>query len=136
MLKFSIPIAPVPASRPRFTRTGHAYDTKKYMQFKRDIHYWLSDNYHDEPLSDKPLMIRYEFYRKVQSSISKKEHARRISGQVKPTTKPDVDNYVKSMQDCLIGQVLEDDNIVCDIHAIKRYADEPHIEVEITEVKD
>lgn len=136
MIKLNIPIAPVPASRPRVTRTGHAYDTKQYSKFKRDVKYWLSFNYKDELIERKPIMIDYTFYRPIQSSVSKKEHDRRKNNEVLPIVKPDLDNYVKAMQDCLTGFVIGDDNMVVDSHARKRYSEEPHIEVEITELGD
>lgn len=81
-------------------------------------------------------MIDYTFYRNIQSSISKKEHDRRKNNEVLPIVKPDLDNYVKAMQDCLTGFVIGDDNMVVDSHSRKRYSEEPHIEVEITELGD
>lgn len=136
MTSLNIPIAPVAASRPRVTRTGHAYDTKKYSKFKRDVKYWLNFNYKEELIEHKPIMIDYAFYRPIQSSISKKEHDRRKNNVVLPIVKPDLDNYIKAMQDCLTGHVIGDDNMVVDIHARKFYSDNPHIEVEIQVLGD
>lgn len=136
MISLNIPIEPVAASRPRVTRTGHAYDTKKYSKFKHDVKYWLNFNYKEELIEHKPIMIDYTFYRPIQSSISKKEHDIRKNNVVLPIVKPDLDNYIKAMQDCLTGHVISDDNMVVDIHARKFYSEEPHIEVEITELGD
>lgn len=91
MTSLNIPIEPVAASRPRVTRTGHAYDTKKYSKFKRDVKYWLNFNYREELIENKPIMIDYTFYRPIQSSIRKKEHDRRKNNVVLPIVKPGLD---------------------------------------------
>lgn len=136
MIRLEIPIAPVPASRPRVTKTGHAYDTKQYSKFKKDVNYWLAFNYKDEPLADVPLMVRYEFYRDIQSSISKKEHHRRAINAVRPIVKPDLDNYVKAIQDCCTGHLWQDDNLIVDSRSAKYYSETPHIIVEVTKLGD
>ena len=135
MISLNIPIEPVAASRPRITKYGN-FDTKKYKQFKKDMNYWLSFNYKDKLIEKKPIMMDYTFYRPIQSSLSKKEHDRRKTNVVLPIVKPDLDNYVKAVQDCLTGNVIGDDNIVIESHSRKLYSEEPHIEVQITILGD
>lgn len=135
MISLNIPIEPVAASRPRITKYGN-FDTKKYKQFKKDMNYWLSFNYKDKLIEKKPIMMDYTFYRPIQSSLSKKEHDRRKNNVVLPIVKPDLDNYVKAVQDCLIGNVIGDDNIVVESHSRKLYSEKPHIEVQITVLGD
>lgn len=135
MISLNIPIEPVAASRPRITKYGN-FDTKKYKQFKKDMNYWLSFNYKDKLIEKKPIMMDYTFYRPIQSRLSKKEHDRRKNNVVLPIVKPDLDNYVKAVQDCLTGNVIGDDNIVVESHSRKLYSEEPHIEVQITVLGD
>jgi Holliday junction resolvase RusA-like endonuclease len=134
-IRLEIPIAPVPASRPRFRRNGHTYDAKKYRDFKLTVKSWLIHHTSGRLIKNTSLTVKYEFYRPIQSSISKKEHHRRAINAVKPVTKPDVDNYVKAMQDCLVGTVIEDDNIITDISASKRYSEKPRIVITISKTE-
>lgn len=83
---------------------------------------------------DGPLEVCFEFYRPVQTSISKKERARRLSGVHRPTVKPDLSNYIKALEDGLNGIIWIDDNQIVQIVAEKFYADQPHLTVEIKEL--
>lgn len=40
---------------------------------------------------DSAISVTIRFFRKVQKSVSKKEHARRTKGYVRPIVKPDLD---------------------------------------------
>ncbi len=88
---------------------------------------------HDRGLEpyDGELTVRFEFYRPVQASISKKERARRLLGVHRPTVKPDLDNYIKSTSDALNGILWVDDNLIISLEAKKFYAEQPHLTVEI-----
>ena len=68
-------------------------------------------------------------------SWTKKKRSDAISGLIKKTTKPDLDNIVKSIKDALNGIVYIDDNQVTDIIARKRYGDEPCIQVRVKEIE-
>lgn len=52
-----------------------------------------------------------------------------------PTIKPDTSNYIKSFEDALNGIVWKDDSQITDIHAYKRYSENPRIELEIEEIE-
>lgn len=77
-----------------------------------------------------PLTVTLRFYRPYPKSMS--ERKRKISY---PTTKPDVDNYIKQAFDALNGIVWEDDAQIVDCMAIKRYSGRPRLELRIEELK-
>lgn len=136
MIKLTIPIEPVEQARPRATRMGagiRMYDLSKVSRYKRAIAKRARLLYTGEPL-DGPLKVHLKFYRHIQKSISKKEHALRASGAHRPTVKPDVDNYIKSTLDGLNGLLWADDNQIVDLVASKFYSDRPRVEIEVEEL--
>lgn len=136
MIKITIPIEPVEQARPRATRKGagiQIYDPPKVSKYKRAIAKQARLLYDGEPL-DGPLKVHLKFYRHIQKSISKKEHALRMSGAHRPTVKPDTDNYIKSTLDGLNGLLWADDNQIVDLVASKFYSDKPRVEIEVEEI--
>ena len=137
MIKITIPIEPVEQARPRVTRIGASiwvYDPPKVARYKREIAKKARLLYDGEPL-DGPLKVHLKFYRHIQKSVSKKEHALRESGAHRPTVKPDVDNYVKSTLDGLTGVLWVDDNLIVSETSDKFYSDHPRVEVEVKELE-
>lgn len=129
-------IEPVEQARPRATYRGRhitMYDPTKVKKFKKELSQLARSQYKDDPL-DGMLEVEISFYRQVQKSLSKKERARRLSGEHRPTVKPDLDNYIKSTLDALNGVLWADDARIVDLHAHKYYSDDPHIEITVTEL--
>ena len=136
MVRFEFDIEPVEQARPRAVRFGtgvRMYDPKKVAIFKRQLGMLAKQQMIDRGLDpyDGPLEVRMEFYRPVQSSISNKERARRLSGVHRPTVKPDLDNYIKSTSDALNGIIWADDNLIVSLEAKKFYSEQPHLMVEV-----
>lgn len=133
---FEFDIDPVEQARPKATRMGKGirlYDPKKVNVFKKQLGLLAKQQMLDRGLDpfDGPLEVCMEFYRPVQTSLSQKERARRLSGSHRPTVKPDLDNYVKSTSDALNGILWVDDNLIISLEAKKYYAERPHLVVEI-----
>lgn len=125
---------PVAQGRPRFSRQGgfvKAYDpiqSKSYKQLIRlELQPLLSDP--DFTPIDRVCRLKLTVYRAMPKSFSKKNREEASLGYIRPTTKPDTDNYVKGVLDALNGTVLKDDSVVCEIFAWKFYSERPRIEV-------
>lgn len=126
-------IEPVEQARPRATRMGRGirlYDPKKVSVYKKQLAMMCQFQYKQAPLTG-PLKVELNFFRHVQSSLSKKERALRLSGSHRPVVKPDTDNYIKSTLDGLNGLLWEDDNQIVDLVAHKYYSDQPRVEIEV-----
>lgn len=104
---------PVPAARPRFNRSGHAYDPLKSRAYKQYVSLEASKQYQGDLIGKKPLSVHIAIYR--------------------PIVKPDTSNYVKLIEDALTGVIWKDDNCIVDLTASKYYSDDPRIEVTVTE---
>ena len=132
-LHLTFPLEPQSQLRPRaavshLTHHIFMYDPKSTHIYKKTLHDLATTLYTDQPLTPA-LAVEVSFYRKVQKSLSKVEHDRRINGQHRPVVKPDTDNYLKACLDALPGVVWEDDRQIVDLAAHKYYSDEPRIEL-------
>ena len=78
-----------------------------------------------EPILD-PIAITMKFRVKRPKSV-KREY---------PTVAPDLDKYVRSVNDGLTGVAFADDSQVIKIIASKEYADNPGVDIEISEEFD
>lgn len=137
-MKLVFEIEPVEQARPRATRMGRGvrlYDPKKVSVYKKQLAMMCKFQYKQAPLTG-PLMVELNFFRNVQSSVSKKERKLRLSGSHRPVVKPDTDNYIKSTLDGLNGILWEDDNQIVDLIAHKYYSDNPRVEIEVTQLNE
>ena len=133
---------PVAQGRPRFTTVhgyARAYDPAKSRNFKQWVRLCAIqavkkiDGF--KPFQNA-CVIDVTFYRHIPSSWSKKKRMEADSGAIRPITRPDLENYEKSLYDSLTGVVWVDDSIITDIHARKRYTAElARVEITVREVE-
>lgn len=143
-IKIVVPGEPVAQGRPRFTSRGgypRAYDPAKSRDYKERIRDELKPLFlRREPFKmfgkGNPCSLSLSVYRAIPKRFTKQEKALACQGELRPTTKPDTDNYLKGVLDALNGVIFEDDSQVTDISAKKLYSDEPRIEVTVIGVRD
>lgn len=136
-MKMVFNIEPQQQERPRATGRGRfirVYDPPKTAKFKRELKQLAVDKMQGKDKFDSAISVTIRFFRKVQKSISRKEHARRTQGHVRPIVKPDLDNYIKSTLDALNGVIWTDDATIVELNTSKWYADDPRIEIEVKEI--
>lgn len=136
MIRLTIPGEPVAQGRPRFSRRGKyvsTYDPPKSRGYKEYIKQIARQELHIEPLTGS-IRINVKVYRGIQKSGSKLTRRKKQDGIIRPTVKPDTDNYYKAVSDALTGILWEDDNQIVEIHVGKWYSDQPRVEIEVEEV--
>ena len=122
--------------RPRFAKYGNfvkAYtptDTASYenlikLQFRISCGDWYSE---------KPLKMKIKAIQGIIKSASKKDKARMLSGELKPTKKPDADNIVKIICDALNNIAYKDDTQIVELEFKKAYGELEKVIVEIEEI--
>lgn len=133
---------PVAQGRPRFAKRGNfvtAYDPKKSKDYKaliqRELQPLLWNPSGFQPFT-KACSLTLYVYREIPKSFSKKKRAAAEYGDIRPTTKPDTDNYVKGVLDALNFLIFKDDSQVVDVVAQKFYSVHPRIEVVVMEMED
>ena len=78
------------------------------------------------------MSLSVKVYRSIPKSFSKKKHAAAAEGTILPTTKPDLDNYIKGIKDALSSIVWHDDNQVVEYrNCAKLYSDKPRVVIEV-----
>lgn len=129
MIHITIPGEPVAQGRARFsTMNGfvRAYDPQKSREYKGYVKDMASG--HFKPLEGAIMMLAI-FYRSIPKSWSYKKQAEALAMAIMPVSKPDADNYLKSVKDALNGILYRDDSqIVCPI-PLKAYSDKPRVEL-------
>ena len=110
MPRWVFPISPVAASRPRVSRRG-AYFTGPYKFFRRDMRMLV------------PEVIGKAF-KAIQSPVAVELDlfVTRPKETKLGVPKPDIDNYIKAVFDSMNGLLWEDDNLIQEVYARKRWA--------------
>lgn len=106
-----------------------AYEPAKSRDWKRYASLIASEQMKGHPVMDGPLTMQIHVFRQIPRSWSKKKQTMAAQGIVRPVSKPDVDNYVKSAMDALKGIVWTDDSQVVSLMAVKHYSENPRLEM-------
>ena len=132
-ISFTVWGEPVAQARPKFARAGNhviAYDPAKSRSYKQDVKMAALEVRPERPL-ECPLSLTVKVFRSIPKGFSKKKAARALAGELRPATKPDLDNIVKGLKDALKGVVWCDDSQVVNLTAGKWYSDRPRVEITI-----
>lgn len=127
MIKFTIPIIPKAQARARSGRTKAGqtimYTGSGQRQAQNDLVSLMAPYAPQKPL-DGPLSITVDAYLSVPKSWSKRKQACALAQQIRPTSKPDLDNYLKQIMDCMtkLGFWMDDSQVVR-ITAAKKYGE-------------
>lgn len=117
----------------RMTRKGKYKDkyAQNYLSFKKALQYqWIKQ--HAGDLLTGPLQVDIIFIMPIPKSG--RSQNRKVAAGEYQTTKPDIDNLMKSVFDAANQIVWEDDNQVCKVSAQKIYGDIPGIKMGVSEL--
>ncbi|MCM1276703.1 MAG: RusA family crossover junction endodeoxyribonuclease [Lachnospiraceae bacterium] len=132
--QFTVPGKPQGKARPRFNgKTRRTYTPQKTINYEQLVRNSYLALYAGEPPLDGALKAEITAFFPIPKSVSKSKRDRMLSGEIKPTVKPDADNIIKAILDALNGAAYKDDAAVIKVTAEKRYSDEPRVEVKIME---
>ncbi len=116
--------------------TGAIYTQDKTRQHEQLIAWAYRQQCGTYRFPDKTALdLRVIAYMKVPKSASKKVRQQMLSGEIRPTVKPDYDNIGKLVSDALNGIAYDDDKCVVDGLIRKFYSDEPRTVVIIQEAQ-
>ena len=125
---------PVAASRPRFTRKGHAYNEPKKVNNTAALRIAAQQSMLQtgQGAFDEPLRMDIEVQCSIPESWSQRKRERALRGEVRPGTKPDLSNVIKQVEDAFNKVVYRDDSLIVEYgRARKVYSDHPKIMVTI-----
>src|SRR5215831_3389198 len=118
---------PTAKGRPRMTRRGFAYTpahVRKYEAHGRLAAQLAMDG---RPPIEVPVRLELVAELPIPVSWSGRRRALAVTGDLLPTSRPDVDNYIKAGLDSLNEIVLRDDSQVVEITARKRFSVAPKL---------
>jgi len=125
-------IDPVACPRPRVGKHG-TYYPKRYTQFKEEMTVLLLRSNSLRKLEGK---VQMDVWFKMPMPKSWSKAKRTTCFDTWHTQKPDLDNLVKSLLDCLNGRLFEDDSQVCSLHARKIWSDRGGISFDAWEIDE
>lgn len=132
MLEFTLAGAPVGKGRPRFVKeTGRAYTPEKTVRFEDRLSIVAQEAMAGRPLFEGPLRVIVEARVAIPASKPNKWKEQARAGQIRPTTKPDWDNFGKVL-DALNLVVWTDDSQIVDGRVLKFYSDQPCMVVQVS----
>ena len=136
MVTFQVEGTPQGKGRPRFSNRGGFVRTYTPKQ-TADYETMIKASARFAMGASKPLETTVAVYlhvtKGIPASYSKKRIAACLSGQERPTKKPDIDNVLKCFLDAMNEVVYKDDCQVVTIHATQVYGTDPMVEVLVRE---
>lgn len=134
-LVFEIPGKPIAKKRPRFCRRGKFVTTYNDQETEEGkmmnlIVQQLPDDF---KVLDGPLRLKSYFGMPIPKSTSKKKRAQMIANEIMHVKKPDVDNLLKMIKDCMNEIVYRDDSQIVSVEAWKTYSENPETVVVVSE---
>jgi len=143
-LYFTVPDIPRPKDRPRARivrprfkpESVSFYNTKEVERAEDNIRSRASIAMMGQGVEKftTAISVAITFFVPIPKSFSGVRRGKANGNEILPVTKPDLDNYVKLVMDAMNKVVYQDDNLVVDISAKKRYSDNPGTVVSIEEI--
>lgn len=134
MIEIVVLGVPVAKGRPRFAKaTGHTYTPEKTRNFEAALKYAAEQVMGDKPPLEGPISLEIDVKLPISASWTKKQQAAARSGALRPTKKPDFDNYAKTV-DALNMVVWQDDGQVVEATVRKTYSDKPGMWIRVNEI--
>lgn len=133
MIEIILAGAPMGKERVRMTRAGHAYTPERTVNFEGRLALAAQQTMSGRAPLEGPLRIDIVALMPIPESKPQKWKAAARSGEIRPTKKPDYDNYAKIM-DALNLIVWVDDAQIVKGDIEKHYSDRPMMAVRVTPI--
>ena len=133
IVTFTVPGQPVAKGRARISTFGghvRSYTPEKTRRYENQVSAYAAEAMRNVPPMGGPVEVVVDAHMLVPKSWSLKKRLAAIAGQIKPTTKPDLDNIVKAL-DGMNGIIVVDDSQIVKLTATKQYAEIPQLIVSV-----
>jgi Holliday junction resolvase RusA-like endonuclease len=116
---------PIPLKRPRACKRGDFIQMYDSQTKEKEIVRWQAKaQYKEEPIKT-PLLIDMLFGLPIPKGTSRVRTNLMLQNEMVPMKKPDLDNLIKFILDCLNEILFDDDSQIIEIKARKCYMDNP-----------
>lgn len=143
MVSLTIPGKPMAKQRPRFVRsvnpltgesTGYTHTPRETVSYENLIVAIFQQRYSDFELLQGALRLDIGGFVPIPQSWSNRKRDMALTGQLRPTTKPDDDNYLKIVKDALEHVAYHNDSQFVESHIWLWYSDQPRLEIKIDKI--
>ena len=136
-IEFSVPGRPKGKARPRHDNKGHVYTPKETVEYEGLVaaKFWQAINKAGITMNDELKLAYIELeidaVFPVAVTDSKATQMKKLSQELKPKIKPDVDNIAKIIMDGLNQFAYRDDEQVVRVSVTKEYGKIPGVDVRV-----
>lgn len=126
--------APRGKGRPRFARAGsgvRTYTDAATRSYEGDLRAEAAKVMAGRAPLEGPILVSIHAFMPVPASWSKKKRQDALSGVIRPTTKPDIDNIAKLL-DALNEVVFRDDKQITTALVAKSYSARPCLVINVS----
>jgi Holliday junction resolvase RusA-like endonuclease len=116
---------PVAKGRPRMTRRGFAYTPSATRKFEAHGRLAAQLAMDGRPPIQVPVRVELLIELPIPTSWSERKRAAAIVGDVRPTSRPDLDNFLKAILDAINTIVVADDAQIVEVCATKKFGIAP-----------
>lgn len=138
LIHFVVPGKPFGKQRPRVACRGKfskAYTPEKTKTYENLVKLFYAQESKGEMFpEDAELEIKIVAYYEIPKSVSKVKREKMLSGRIRPTKRPDLDNVAKAIYDSLNKVAYHDDAAIVEARISKYYSDSPRVEVTIKRI--
>lgn len=136
---FTVPGAPQGKARAKTVKNKYTGKTVSFTPEKTVLYEnWIRTCYMQTNggifNNNEALSISVYAFFEPPKSTSKAKRAAMLSGEIRPLKKPDGDNILKVVCDALNGLAYRDDVQLAEKHIYKNYAENPRLEITITNI--
>jgi len=131
-MKFIIPGEPKAKARHR-TSNGHSYTPESTALYENWIKQCYITSENKERLEGQ-IEARIKAFFSIPKSTSKTKRSQMLSGEIRPTKKPDTDNIAKCVLDACNNLAYKDDSQIVKLVVEKYYGDDPRLEVDFNTI--
>jgi Holliday junction resolvase RusA-like endonuclease len=109
------------------------YSPAEVRKWQAEARYLAQQHMKDQNPLKGMLLVDIRVYLAPPVAMSKKKRALALTGLIHPITRPDCDNYAKSVLDSLNGICWLDDAQIVHLTVSKHFSEKPRVEIDITE---
>jgi Holliday junction resolvase RusA-like endonuclease len=135
IVQFTVTGRPLAKGRVRFTKTGHAFTPDRTVNFEGKLALAAQAAMDGRPPVEGAVAVTLEVHLPIAVSWSKKKREAAVLGQIRPTGRPDLDNFAK-MLDALNLVVWNDDAQIVELVVFKRYSEAPQLAITVDTIYD
>ena len=135
IVQFTVAGKPLAKGRVRFTKSGHAFTPDRTVNFEGKLALAAQQAMSGRPPAEGPVAVTLEVLLPIAVSWSKKKREDAVAGRLRPTGRPDLDNFAK-MLDALNMVVWGDDSQIVELVVFKRYSDAPQLAITVDTIFD